>query len=979
MTMTEEISFTDTETEVAQDMTKPAHIEDFTGFAARHIGLEGKDLAYMLGKIGLGSLDELGETAVPPSIKLGAELDLAGLPEALSEEEALAQLRGYFSQNQVLKSALGLGFHGTHTPGVIQRNVLENPGWYTGYTPYQAEISQGRLELLFYYQTMIVELTGLDVANASMLDEASACAEAMAMAHSARRRPEAVKFFVAEDSHPQNIAVVKTRARALGVEIVTAPVDGFQPNADFFGALLPYPATDGLVRDYTELTGLLHAAGAQVILNADILSLVLLKSPGELGADIAVGSAQRFGVPMGFGGPHAAFLATKDAHKRRLPGRLIGQSHDAAGRPGYRLSLQTREQHIRREKATSNICTAQALLANMATLYAIYHGPQGLKEIAGRVHGLARTLAAGLVELGHNVRHNAFFDTLRVDLADGIDQETAVASALEAGFNIRAFADGSIGIALDETTTPEDVMSLWEALSVSAETLPAFEVAGGEVPVPFARQTPFLRQEVFHIYHTETELLRYLKRLENKDLTLTSGMIPLGSCTMKLNATAEMAPLSWPETANLHPFAPAPQTAGYLQLFEELESWLAEITGLPGVSLQPNAGSQGEYAGLLAIRGYQLAQGQAQRTVCLIPTSAHGTNPASAVMAGFQVRGVRCDELGNIELEHLKERVAEAGDELGALMITYPSTHGVFEEGVKAICALIHEAGAQVYMDGANLNAQVGLCSPGSVGADVCHLNLHKTFCIPHGGGGPGVGPIAVAEHLRPYLPDHPVVPRPGRAPEAPVTTAGPWGSASILTISWMYIAMMSGQGLKRATQAAILSANYIAKRLEPYYPVLYRGRGGLCAHECILDVRPFEDTAGIKAEDVAKRLMDYGFHAPTMSWPVAGTLMVEPTESESLKEVDRFCDAMIAIHGEIKAIEAGELDRENNPLKNAPHPAEDVISDKWDRPYGRERAAYPVSALRQAKYWPPVSRIDNVFGDRNLVCSCPPMEELEG
>lgn len=946
-----------------------------SGFEARHLGLGASEIAKMLALVGQGSLADLGVAAVPPSIALGGALNL---PEALSEEQALERLRGYFSQNQVLKSALGMGFHGTHTPGVIQRNILENPGWYTGYTPYQAEISQGRLELLFYYQTMIVELTGLDVANASMLDEASACAEAMAMAHAARRSEDAVKFFVAADSHPQNIAVTRTRAAALGVELVIAPVEGFEPSVEFFGALLPYPATDGLVRDYSALITALHAVKAQAILNADILSLVYLKTPGELGADIAVGSAQRFGVPMGFGGPHAAFLATKDAHKRRLPGRLIGQSHDASGRPGYRLSLQTREQHIRREKATSNICTAQALLAIMATLYAVYHGPKGLQAIAARVHDTAHALARGLGEIGHKIRHAAFFDTIRVDLTD-MSQSDAVSAALEAGYNVRAFEDDSIGIALDETFTEDDVLALWDALNPNAVTLPELEGSSPALPSPLLRESAFLSQEVFHIYHTETEMLRYLKRLENKDLTLTSGMIPLGSCTMKLNATSEMLPLSWPETGLMHPFAPAEQTAGYLQMFEELENWLSEVTGLPGVSLQPNAGSQGEYAGLLAIRGYHLSHGQEQRRICLIPTSAHGTNPASAVMAGFVVRGVRCDEHGGIELEHLRERIEEAGDELGALMITYPSTHGVFEEGVRGICEQIHAAGGQVYMDGANLNAQVGLTSPGTIGADVCHLNLHKTFCIPHGGGGPGVGPIAVARHLIPYLPDHPVVPQAGRAPEAPVTTAAPWGSASILTISWMYMAMMGGAGLKRATEVAILSANYIAKRLEAYYPVLYRGRGGLCAHECILDVRPFEASAGIKAEDVAKRLMDYGFHAPTMSWPVANTLMVEPTESESLAELDRFCEAMIAIHGEIKAIENNESDRENNPLKNAPHPAEDVISDSWDRPYSREQAAYPVAALRQAKYWPPLSRIDNVFGDRNLVCSCPPMEELEG
>jgi glycine dehydrogenase len=942
-------------------------------FVRRHIGPRSEEQRAMLAVLGLESLDALVERAVPAAIRRTAPLRL---PPPRHEYEALADLRRLAAKNRVFRSYIGRGYYDCLTPPVIQRNVLENPGWYTPYTPYQSEISQGRLESLLNFQTLVCDLTALPVANASLLDEATAAAEAMMMCHRLRGAAGRNVFLVAADCHPQNLEVVQTRARALGLEVRVEDPARFVCDATTLGILLQYPATDGAVRDLAPCIARAHQAGALAVVAADLLALTLLRPPGEDGADIVVGSAQRFGVPPGFGGPHAAFLATRDEFKRQMPGRLVGVSKDARGRPAYRLALGTREQHIRREKATSNICTAQALLANVAAMYAVYHGPDGLTAIARRIHRLTATLAAGLARLGHTVVNaGSFFDTVTVRPRGGA--AAALERARQHGINLRPVDAATLGIALDETTRPADVAELLAIFNDDAA--PDFDPAAllpADWQSPVAnRRSPFLQHPVFQRYHSETEMLRYLRRLEAKDLSLCHSMIPLGSCTLKLNATSQMMPLSWPEFARLHPFAPADQAAGYHELFADLERWLAEITGLPAVWLQPNAGSQGEYAGLLVIRQYHASRGEAHRNVCLIPTSAHGTNPASAVMAGLRVVPVACDARGNVDLADLAARAAEHRERLAAVMVTYPSTHGVFEPGIRELCRIVHEHGGQVYMDGANLNAQVGLTSPGDIGADVCHLNLHKTFCIPHGGGGPGVGPIAVAAHLARFLPGRAAAPTGPVGPIGPVAAA-PYGSASLLPIPWMYIACMGAAGLTEATQVAILNANYIARRLDPYFPVLYRGEHGLVAHECILDLRPFKS---VTAEDVAKRLMDFGIHAPTLSWPVPGTLMVEPTESESKAELDRFCEAMIAIHAEIQAVESGRLDPVNNPLKQAPHPVEVVAANDWNRPYPREQAAFPVPGLRDFKFWPACARVDNVFGDRHLVCTCAGVEAYAG
>ena len=914
---------------------------------------------------GHASLDALVGAAVPALIRRN---DSMSLPQPLGETAALARLRSIAAKNQVNKSYIGLGYHDTITPPVIQRNILENPGWYTQYTPYQAEISQGRLEGLLNFQTMVCDLTGLDISNASLLDEATACAEAMTLC---RRVKEADAdrntFWIASDCHPQNIDLVRTRAEALDLQVVVGDWRQASLGPEVFGVLIQYPGSSGEVGDYSQLVRAAHEAGALVVFAADLLALTLLKTPGEWGADVAVGSAQRFGVPLGFGGPHAAYFATRDAFKRSMPGRLVGVSKDSRGRPALRLSLGTREQHIRREKATSNICTAQALLANMAMAYAAYHGPEGLMAIARRVHGLTGLLAAGLQRLGLRLAADTFFDTLTVLVPDA----TVVHKAAEVlHINLRRVDAERIGVSLDETTGLEEVLQILRAFH-RGEVLPfALEDLSACAPGLPQRSSTFLTHSVFQKHRSETEMLRYLRRLESKDLSLCHSMIPLGSCTMKLNASAEMFPVSWPEFGAIHPFAPLSQTRGYQQLFEELEAWLASCTGFAGVSLQPNSGSQGEYAGLLIIRAWHRSRGEGRRNVCIIPTSAHGTNPASAVMAGMTVVPVGCDLEGNIDVADLRQKIDQHRGELAALMITYPSTHGVFEVAVKDICQWVHEAGGQVYMDGANMNAQVGLTSPGTLGADVCHLNLHKTFCIPHGGGGPGVGPVCVAAHLVDFLPGHAVVNLGGEDPIGAVSAA-PWGSASICVISWMYIQMMGAKGLTEATQVAILNANYIAQRLQPYFPTLYRANGCV-AHECILDLRQFKK---VTAEDVAKRLMDYGLHAPTLSWPVAGTLMVEPTESEPRAELDRFCEAMIEVHAEILEVESGQVDAKNNLLKNAPHTADQIAAEAWDHPYTRERAAFPVDGLKDFKFWPASGRVDNVFGDRNLVCSCVGME----
>ncbi len=948
-------------------------------FPDRHLGPDQHEVEEMLKALGVGSLDELIDQAVPKGIRTQRPL---AIDIGRNEHALLEELQTLAKGNEVWRSFIGMGYSDTLTPPVILRNVLQNPGWYTQYTPYQAEISQGRLEALLNYQTMVIDLCGLEVTNASLLDEATAAAEAMAMFLAVREKDEARTFFVSDGCHPQTIDVVRTRAEPLDVKVVV----GDAAKADFagvFGALVQYPATDGGIEDWRPFIERAHAAGAKVVMATDLLALTLLTSPGELGADAAIGSAQRFGVPLGFGGPHAGFLATMNSFVRHMPGRIIGVSQDATGKPALRMALQTREQHIRREKATSNICTAQVLLAVIAGFYATYHGPEGLKRIAERVHLMATVLARAASRLGLKARHANFFDTVTIDAsAEGVKAIRREAESRR--LNLRYAADGrSVGISVDEATRPEDLEALVTVLAKAAGAelgTTAEELArDGRAPLPegLRRTSAYLTHAVFNRHHSETEMLRYIRQLESRDLSLTHSMIPLGSCTMKLNATAEMIPITWPEFSRLHPFAPESQTSGFRKLFSDLEGMLAEITGFHGVSLQPNAGSQGEYAGLLVIRKYHQERGQGHRDVCLIPSSAHGTNPASAVMAGYRVVVTRCDEQGNIDVEDLRQKAKEHSDKLAALMVTYPSTHGVFEEDIKTICEIVHSHGAQVYMDGANLNAQVGLVRPAEVGADVLHINLHKTFCIPHGGGGPGMGPICVAKHLSPYLPGHAVV-RTGGEQAIGAVSAAPWGSASILPISWMYISLMGGEGLKRATQLAILNANYIAARLDEHYPVLYRGKQGRVAHECIVDVRHLKKTAGIEVEDVAKRLMDYGFHAPTVSFPVAGTLMIEPTESESKGEIDRFCDAMIAIRQEIREIEEGKLPRDNNPLKHAPHTAETVTQDAWDRPYSRQRAAFPTEWTKRHKFWPSVARLNQVLGDRKLICACPPIEEYQ-
>ena len=928
-----------------------------SAFASRHIGPSGAERESMLRVVGAASLDALIEETVPANIRLGRELTL---PAARSEEQALADLRALMDRNVVAQSCIGAGYYGTNTPAVIRRNILENPGWYTAYTPYQAEIAQGRLEALLNFQTMVCDLTGMQISNASLLDESTAAAEAMTLCHDIKGGDA---FFVADHCHPQTVALLRTRAEPLGIRILVGPAES-GPEEAVFGALFQYPATDGTIGDLGTFISRTHEAGALAVVAADLLALTIITPPGELGADIVVGSAQRFGVPPGFGGPHAAFLATRDEHKRRMPGRLVGVSKDAAGNPALRLTLQTREQHIRREKATSNICTAQVLLAVMASMYAVYHGPDGLRGIAERVHRLALRLAGSLAHLGYAVHPGPFFDTVRVWLGTRHADEVLVRAAAR-GINLRKLDEHAVAIALDETTG--DLRPLLEVFGGTPGDI--FEELPEVIGPSLRRKTDFLTHPVFHSHHTETGMLRYIRRLEAKDLSLTTSMIPLGSCTMKLNATSEMLPVTWETVALLHPLVPQDQAAGYFEMAAELEAWLAEITGFAAVSLQPNAGSQGEYAGLLAIRGWHRSRGESHRDVCLIPASAHGTNPASAVMAGMRVVSVACDALGNIDLSDLRAKADLHRDALAAVMVTYPSTHGVFEEGIRELCDIVHASGGQVYMDGANMNAQVGLCRPGDIGADVCHLNLHKTFCIPHGGGGPGVGPIGVAAHLAPFLPGHPLA---HDNIVGPVSQA-PLGSASILVISWMYIAMMGPRALRDATAVAILNANYIAARLDGYFPVLFKGGRGRVAHECILDLREWKQRAGIEVEDVAKRLMDFGFHAPTMSWPVVGTLMVEPTESESQAELDRFCEAMITIHGELAAIERGELDRADNPLKNAPHTAAAVTSDEWPHAYSRSLAAWPAPWLRGHKFWPSVARIDNVYGDRHIFCSCPP------
>jgi glycine dehydrogenase len=940
-----------------------------TTFADRHLGPRPADVARMLERLGYPSVDALIDAVVPESIRLRRPL---ALPPALTESESLRELAARAAENRVARSLIGMGYSAALVPPVIQRNVLENPGWYTAYTPYQPEIAQGRLEALLNFQTVVADLTGLPIANASLLDEATAAAEAMSLSHAAVAGR--LRYLVSDRCHPQTIAVVQTRAAARGITVEVGPVDQFGFDPSVFGCLIQYPDTEGAIGDHRALVEKAHAAGALVTVATDLLSLCLLTPPGEWGADIAVGNSQRFGVPLGYGGPHAAFLATAEAHKRQIPGRLIGVSKDRDGKLALRMALQTREQHIRREKATSNICTAQVLLAVMASMYAVYHGPEGLTVIAEQVHRRTRRLARALAANGYRIAHPAFFDTIVVETDPGAADQV-IGRARDQGINLRPLGPGRIGIALDETV---DDGTLTEVIAAFATGKVAAGVAdeGPEViPQALRRTSEFLTHPVFSRHRSETEMLRYLKGLEARDLSLTAAMIPLGSCTMKLNATSEMIPVSWPGFSALHPFAPVEQAWGYRRLFDELERWLAEITGFARVSLQPNAGSQGEYAGLLVIRAYHAARGQAQRTVCLIPQSAHGTNPASAVMAGFEVVVVKTDPRGNIDLTDLEARARAAGDRLGALMVTYPSTHGVFEDGIKEICEIVHRFGGQVYMDGANMNAQVGLCRPGDIGADVCHLNLHKTFCIPHGGGGPGMGPIGVAAHLAPYLPGHPVIPTGGEA-NAGTVSAAPWGSPSILPISWAYIRMMGPDGLTEATRIAIVNANYVARRLRDHYPILYSGHEGLIAHECIVDCRPFKQTAGIEVEDVAKRLIDYGFHPPTVSFPVAGTLMIEPTESESLEELDRFCDALIAIREEIREIELGIAERGNNVLTHAPHTLEAVMSDRWNRPYTRERAGFPSPSTRARKVWPTVGRIDQAYGDRHLVCTCPPVEE---
>ena len=942
-------------------------------FAPRHIGPSDSDVQAMLQVLGYPSLDALIDATVPPNIRFGRALNL---PAGLSEQDALAEFKALVAPNQVWRSFIGQGYYGTHVPAVIQRNILENPGWYTAYTPYQAEIAQGRLEALLNFQTTVIDLTGLPLASASLLDEGTAAAEAMQMLHAAAKSGRDV-FVVADDCHPQTIDVVRSRAAARGITVVVRPVAKLEVDASVCGVLIQYPNTFGAVADYRALCDQVHAAGAMVVAATDLLALTVLTPPGEWGADVAIGNAQRFGVPFGYGGPHAAFLTTRDDFRRLMPGRIIGVSRDTHGQPAMRMALGTREQHIRREKATSNICTAQVLLAVMSGMYAVWHGPEGLKRIAQRLHHRAETFAAGVRALGHAVLDDSFFDTVHVSPKGGA---AAVRKAAEAKqVNLRYFADGSVGVSMGELTTAEDLADLLAIFGGGADggadgVAKAAAGVDARFDERFARTSVFLTHRVFHQYRSETDFQRYVRSLEAKDLSLVHSMISLGSCTMKLNAAAEMFPITWPEIANIHPFAPVDQAKGYRALFDRIESALAEITGFHAVSLQPNAGSQGEYTGLLVIRAYHHARGDAHRNICLIPQSAHGTNPASAVMAGMNVVVVKTDPHGNIDVADLKARAAEHSANLAALMVTYPSTHGVFEEAITEICDVVHQHGGQVYLDGANMNAMVGLCRPGDIGADVCHLNLHKTFCIPHGGGGPGVGPIGVVKHLAPFLPGHVAVTTGGTQAIGAVSAA-PWGSASILPISMMYIMLMGSEGLTLSTKIAILNANYVAKRLDAEYPVLYKGKHGTIAHECIVDPRPFKLSAGVSAEDIGKRLMDYGFHAPTISFPVHDTLMIEPTESESKGELDRFVDALLAIRAEIAQVESGALPRDDNPLVNAPHTLEHCLADAWTHVYSREMAAFPVPAVRERKFWPAVGRVDGAYGDRNLICACPPTE----
>ncbi|MBI4411251.1 MAG: aminomethyl-transferring glycine dehydrogenase [Deltaproteobacteria bacterium] len=960
-------------------------------FVDRHVGPNPDEIQKMLGELGYTTMESFVGDVVPSNIRIQRELNIG---KGISEREVLLELKELSRKNKTFRQFIGMGYADCMTPSVILRNIMENPGWYTQYTPYQAEISQGRLEALLNFQTMIADLTGLPVSNASLLDEATAAAEAMHMALAIKGEKDEKRrlFFVSESCHPQTIAVVETRAKPLGIRIVVGDHRTVEFDEPILGALVQYPDTFGVIEDYADFAEKVKKADGLLVAAADLLSLLLLEPPGEWGADIAVGSAQRFGVPLGYGGPHAAYLSTKDDYKRKMPGRIVGLSKDASGRPAIRLALQTREQHIRREKATSNICTAQVLLAVMASMYAVYHGPKGLKKIASRVHTMACRLKRGFSQLGIVVLDRPFFDTLKIPLDSAIATQV-MNGAVNRQMNFRLFADSSIGVSLDETTTRADLRAILSVFKDVLEKNSARKLSFSidekgvisEIPQPFVRKGSCLTHPVFNTYHSETEMMRYIRRLETRDLSLTTSMISLGSCTMKLNAATEMMPVTWNGFSKLHPFVPVDQAPGYREMNTQLEAWLAEITGFDAVSLQPNAGSQGEYSGLLVIQKYHETRGEGHRDVCLIPTSAHGTNPASAAMAGMKIILVNCDKNGNIDIADLRIKAAANRPNLSCLMVTYPSTHGVFEEGIVEICKIVHDNGGQVYMDGANMNAQVGLCRPGDFGADVCHLNLHKTFCIPHGGGGPGVGPICVAKHLRDYLPTHPVISL-GGLKSIGTVSASPYGSASILPISYTYIRMMGSEGLKTASEVAILNANYIAQKLSPVYPVLYRGKNrqgrlsrfdrcqGLVAHECIIDLRPLKATSGIEVEDVAKRLMDYGFHAPTVSFPVPGTLMIEPTESESLAELDRFCDAMILIREEISAIESGKMDRKDNPLKNAPHTARSIAVSDWKHPYTREQAVYPARWLREHKYWPPVARVDNVYGDRNVVCTCPPL-----
>ena len=962
-------------------MNTPSQLDFTDRFVRRHVGPTEAEIRDMLQTLGYDSLDSFIDTVIPSGIRFRKPLDL---PASSSEYETLQELRAIARQNRVFRSFIGMGYHDCITPSVIQRKVLENPNWYTAYTPYQAEIAQGRLEALLNFQTVVIDLTGLPIANASLLDEATAAAEAMSMSHAVRGGAASRSerggrvYFVSDLCHPQTIDVVRTRARARGWDVVVGDHNSFEFSPEVFGVLVQYPATDGAILDYSPLIEKARAAGAIVTVAADLLSLVMLAAPGEWGADIVVGNSQRFGVPMGYGGPHAAFLASKDEYKRHLPGRIIGVSTDSRGKPALRMALQTREQHIRREKATSNVCTAQVLLAVIAGMYAVYHGPDGLRAIAQRVHRLTALLAQSLGALGYEIVNNCYFDTIRVR-STSLPGREILTKAAARGINVRLHENGDVGVALNETVSVQDIADLISAFAGNeVDTIEIDETALDEAAAigsGFRRTSDFLTHPVFNRYQSEHEMLRYIQQLESKDLSLTTSMIPLGSCTMKLNAATEMFPVTWPEFSKLHPFAPRDQAQGYTLLISQLEEWLAEITGFDAVSMQPNAGSQGELAGLLVIRAYHESRGQSKRDVCLIPHSAHGTNPASAIMAGLQVIVVKTDDQGNVDITDLRAQAEKYKDRLAALMITYPSTHGIFEEGIREICQIVHDNGGQVYMDGANMNAMVGLCRPGEIGADVCHLNLHKTFCIPHGGGGPGMGPIAMAKHLAPFRAGHAVVPM-DNDERAGAVSAAPWGSPEILPISWAYIRMMGPDGLKLATEVAILNANYIAKRLSSHYPVLYSGRDGTVAHECIIDPRALKNTAGVEAVDIAKRLMDYGFHAPTVSFPVAGTLMIEPTESESLDELDRFCDALIGIREEAREIELGIADRANNVIKNALHMDEMVVSYAWDKPYGREKAAYPAPWTRIHKFWPAVGLVESAAGDRNLICACPPLEE---